>query len=97
MTTESKALALTIVKQNLGLSSDVRDAYITSIIEGVVSELSRKGVEDSGAGANYGNEYLMFVADFSAWRYRAQGGSSGEYPRNLAYRLNSLLLGARDV
>ncbi|MCP3025412.1 hypothetical protein [Halobacillus sp. A5] len=80
--------ALDIVKARLGISSTVRDSYITKIVEGVVTELE----EEKGLVLDSASSYhLMFVADFSTWRYQNKDVMSG-MPRHLQFRLHNLII-----
>lgn len=92
MTEDNKALALEICKSNLGLSSTIRDKYLEQLIDGAAAEITRKGVTLTDKDSDYTTEYIVFVADFAAWRYRSRG-SSDVIPRDLRYRLNCLIIG----
>ncbi|PEL13785.1 hypothetical protein [Bacillus sp. AFS017336] len=79
---------LQLVKARLGISSDVRDGYLLAIIEGILTELS----EEQGLVLSEVNSYhLMFVADFSTWRYQNRDSADG-MPRHLQYRLHNLII-----
>ncbi|WP_251026864.1 hypothetical protein [Bacillus sp. ISL-46] len=79
---------LQLVKARLGISSTVRDLYLLAIIEGVLTELS----EEQGLVLDEFNSYhLMFVADFSTWRYQNRD-SEGSMPRHLQFRLHNLII-----
>jgi hypothetical protein len=81
---------LHLVKARLGISSNVRDIYLLAIIEGVLTELE----EEQGLVLDEANSYhLMFVADFSTWRYQNRD-SDGGMPRHLQYRLHNLIIRA---
>jgi hypothetical protein len=84
---------LQLVKARLGITSTVRDVYLLAIIEGVLTELS----EEQGLVLSEINSYhLMFVADFSTWRYQNRD-SGGGMPRHLQYRLHNLIIRAGGV
>lgn len=86
--TEMISSALKLVKARLGLSSIVRDEYLTAIIEGVLTELK----EEKGLVLDGTNSYhLMFVVDFSTWRYQNRD-STGGTPRHLQFRLHNLMV-----
>jgi hypothetical protein len=79
---------LLLVKARLGISTNVRDEYLTAIIDGVLTEL----LEEKGLVLAETNPYhLMFVADFSAWRYQNRDSADG-MPRHLQYRLHNLMI-----
>lgn len=87
---------LTLVKARLGISSSVRDEYLSAIIDGVKTELE----EEKGLVLDDANSYhLMFVVDLSTWRYQNKDSMDG-MPRHLQFRLHNLMIhggGANDV
>lgn len=85
------ALVLSLVKARLGISTKVRDTYLTAIIDGVIQELDEeKGLVLNGTDPNH----LMFVVDYATWRYQSRDSDTG-MPRHLQYRLHNLFLHAR--
>ncbi|PPA71911.1 hypothetical protein [Jeotgalibacillus proteolyticus] len=84
-----KEVVLPLIKQRIGIRSDIRDTYIESIIAGVESEMKKKGIlvnkEDQS--------HIMFIVDFSTWRYQNRD-TMGDTPRHLQYRLKELYLQA---
>ena len=84
-TNEDKILNL--VKATLGYKSSVRDELLKVIVKSVVDELEiQKRIK-----VDYNNaEHLMFVVDYSVFRYENKGG--GTIPRNLEYRLRNLMV-----
>ena len=84
-TIEDKALGL--VKATLGYKSSIRDELLKVIVKSVVDELEiQKRIK-----VDYNNaEHLMFVVDYSVFRYENKGG--GTIPRNLEYRLRNLII-----
>ena len=82
--------AVDLVKDRLGIRSNVRDTYITSITNAVVTELE----EEKGLAIDLANPYhLMFVVDYATWRYQSRD-SDGAMPRHLQYRLHNLMIHA---
>nr|DAP11985.1 MAG TPA: Head Tail Connector Protein [Bacteriophage sp.] len=80
--------ALPLVKANLNITQNVRDEYLTAIINGVVEQLQN----EQGLALDEADPYhLQFVVDFSAWRYRGRG-EDGPMPQNLRFRLNNLMI-----
>ena len=85
---------LDLLKANLGIASNVRDEYLKMIIDGVISELEdNHGVvlEESDTAQ------IMFVVDYSAWRYRSVDPNNsakfaGDMPRNLKWRLHNQII-----
>jgi len=91
------AQVLELVKARLGITTVVRDVYLTAIIEGIIKELT----DEKGLALDGANPYhLMFVVDFATWRYQSRD-ESGAMPRHLQYRLHNLMIhtggGASDV
>ena len=78
---------LAIVKARLGITSTVRDLYITAIINGIIDELQTvQGIvinETSQA-------HLMFVADYVEYRYSNKDNPI--FPRHLQFRLHNLIM-----
>ena len=88
---------LDLVKARLGITTAVRDTYLTAIINGIIKELEdEKGLVLDGANPYH----LMFVVDFATWRYQNRDSPEG-MPRHLQYRLHNLMIhaggGASDV
>lgn len=91
------AQVLELVKARLGITTAVRDTYLTAIISGVIDELEKeKGIQLDSDNAHH----LMFVVDFATWRYQSRD-ESGAMPRHLQFRLHNLMIhaggGASDV
>ena len=88
------AQVLELVKARLGITTAVRDAYLTAIIFGVIDELEKeKGIQLDSDNAHH----LMFVVDYATWRYQSRD-SSGALPRHLQWRLHNLIIsGDNDV
>lgn len=87
--------ALTLVKDRLGLRSDVRNTYLTAIINSVIKELS----DEKGLVLTETNPYhLMFVVDVASWRYQNRDSPNG-MPRHLQYRLHNMMIhvGAKNL
>lgn len=80
--------ALSLVKSRLGISSDVRDEYLTKIIEGIVDELKKVYGLSLDKDSPH---HLMFVVDFSSWRYQNKDSHDG-MPRHLQFRLHNLVI-----
>ena len=78
---------LELLKVNLGIMTDKRNEYLLSIIDSVISELESEQVIIID---NNDDLHIMFIVDYSAWRYRSRG--EGVMPRNLQFRLHNLVL-----
>lgn len=89
------ATILDLVKARSGISTDVRDTYLLAIIEGIITELEgEKGIVLDNENQNH----LMFVVDYSVWRYQSRD-STGDMPKHLHWRLRNLYLnsGGKNV
>lgn len=94
-----------LVKERLGIKTDVRDTYLTAIVDGVLKELK----DEKGLALDGANPYhLMFAVDYATWRYQSVGdvtanhtGKAMSMPRHLQYRLHNLFIhaggGASDI
>lgn len=82
------ATILSLVKARLGISTEVRDIYLASIIDSVLKELE----DEKGVTLEVGNmNHIMFVADYVTWRYQSRD-SAGDMPRHLQWRLHNLMI-----
>lgn len=82
------ATILELIKARIGISSDVRDTYLLAIIESVIAELGdEKGIVLDRENMNH----IMFIVDYSTWRYQNRDGDKGT-PRNLQFRLHNLFI-----
>ena len=90
------ATIISLVKARLGITTAVRDVYLTAIIEGIIKELTdEKGLVLDGASPYH----LMFVVDFATWRYQNRDTMEA-MPRHLQFRLHNLFIsggGGDDV
>ncbi|WP_031517612.1 hypothetical protein [Desulfofalx alkaliphila] len=81
-------LATNLVKERLGIRTNVRDTYLTTITESVIKELEdEKGLVLDGANPYH----LMFVVDYATWRYQSRD-SDKAMPRHLQFRLHNLII-----
>lgn len=84
--------ALELVKVQLGISTNTRDDYIKNIIDGTKRELEDiQGLVLDETNPNH----LMFLVDYSAWRYQSVGQDVG-MPERLHWRLRNLMVGGKD-
>ena len=84
-TNEDKILGL--VKATLGFKSSVRDELLKVVVKSIIDELEIQ----KRISINFENaEHIMFVVDYSVFRYENKGG--GVIPRNLEYRLRNLII-----
>ena len=79
---------LLLLKARLGISTNVRDVYLTAIIESIIEELTdEKGITLEEENVNH----LMLIVDYASWRYKSRD-ESGAMPRYLQYRLHNLMI-----
>lgn len=79
-----------LVKARLGISTTVRDTYLTAIVDGLLKELA----DEQNLLLDDGNPYhLMFVVDFATWRYQNRDVPDS-MPRHLQFRLHNLMIHA---
>lgn len=82
------AKILKLVKARLGITTAVRDEYLTAIISGIVQELE----QEKGIALDMDNmNHLMFCVDYATWRYQSRD-ESGAMPRHLQFRLHNLMI-----
>ena len=90
MTPMDEAKILALVKARLGITTAVRDTYLSAIISGVLDELEHeKGIRLNPEDMNH----VMFCVDLATWRYLSRD-APGDMPRHLQYRLHNLIISA---
>ena len=77
---------LTIVKTDLEISSDSRDAYLSNLIGLSISAIAREGITLADS-----TEDGMLVATYAAFLYRKRREETYSMPRSLRYMLNKRL------
>ncbi len=83
-----KTKARDLVKAKVGLTGTARDTFIDAIVAGIATELEdERGLVLDGTNPNH----LMFVVDYSAWRYQSRDSDKG-LPRHLQWRLHNLYI-----
>lgn len=100
---ETTEQILSLVKAKLGISTTVRDTYLTAIIKSVTTELrdqqgltlllSTDSTDENEIQKTY--LHLMFVVDLATWRY--QNKDSAGIPRNLQFRLHNLMISNKSL
>lgn len=79
---------LELVKARIGISTNVRDEYLTKIIEGIKDELETQ----QGLSIDLDSPHiLMFLVDYATWRYQNRDSHDG-MPRHLQFRLHNLVI-----
>ncbi|MDY2986130.1 MAG: phage head-tail connector protein [Peptoniphilus sp.] len=80
--------ALKLVKAQLGITINSRDEYLKAIIEGCKKELLNiQGIKIDETIP----DDLMFLVDYSAWRYSSKDSDAG-MPERIRWRLRNLFL-----
>lgn len=81
------SVILQLVKESLGIRSNIRDGYITAIINGLIKELE----DEKGLILDSENFYhLLFIVDYAAWSYGNKDHAA--MPRHLQFRLHNLII-----
>ena len=81
------SIVLQLVKEVIGIRTNVRDIYLTAIIKGIIKELE----DEKGLSLDGSNDYhLLFVVDYVAWSYKNKDGAG--MPRHLQFRLHNLVI-----
>lgn len=79
--------ALPLLKAKLGISTTVRDPYLTAIIQGIEDELLNvQGLTLDTLDSSH----LMFIVDYAEYRYNNRGNPM--MPRHLQWRLHNLMI-----
>ena len=80
-------LILPILKARVGISTNVRDALLTLLINGIVSDCK----ETHGITLDKDkDDHVMFVLDWATWKYNHP--EDGTTPRSIQYRLKNLII-----
>lgn len=78
---------LALVRAKMGITSTIRDAYITAIINGIIKELQTV----QGIAIDETNiAHLMFIVDYAEYRYSNKDNPT--MPRHLQFRLHNLMV-----
>lgn len=84
--------ALSLLKARLGITIDKRDVYLQAIIEGVKREVKDiQGLDLDESNPNH----LMFLVDYSCWRYMNKGEDK-PMPQHILFRLKNLMVGGKN-
>lgn len=81
------ALILTLVKDRLGISTTVRDIYITARVNGAITEIANMGLVLDGTNPSHS----LLLVDYVTWQYQSRDSNAG-MPRHLQFRLHSLIV-----
>lgn len=83
--------ALELFKIDLGIMHNKRDTYFVTLLEGVKSEIERKGIVLDLEIA----DDIIFFCDYAAWQYRKRMENE-PMPNNLQYRLRNRIIRKRS-
>lgn len=81
---------LTLVKQDLLIKSNLRDNYLTNIINSCESELANRGIKLNESNI----DDTLLLSDYVAWRYRHREDEKG-MPEHLRLRIANKKLKGR--
>lgn len=88
-----KDTILKLLKERIGIRSNIRDEYLTYIIESILDEL----INEKGLSIDVDSpSHLMFIVDYSYFRYKSRD-DKGNLPRHLQFRLHNLIVGDKSV
>lgn len=88
----SNAIELQLLKLKLGISTDVRDAFLKSLLSAVKSEIKNVlGIvlDDKR------DDHIHFIVDYAYYRYVNRDSAS--IPRHLQWRMHNLVLEGRGT
>ena len=84
-------IILNLLKIDLGITHNLRDAYFTSTIVAAQKEIESRGITLDLSNV----EDQMLLSDYAAWKYRKRQEDVG-LPQNLTYRLRNRVVKARS-
>ncbi|AEY64827.1 hypothetical protein [Clostridium sp. BNL1100] len=84
-------IILTLLKIDLGITHNLRDAYFISTILAAQKEIEYKRITLDLSNV----EDQMLLSDYAAWKYRKRQEDVG-LPQNLTYRLRNRVVKARS-
>lgn len=85
-------LILSLLKLDLGITTNGRDEYFINLIEGSIKEIERKGIT-----LDLNNiDDQMLLSDYSAWKYRKR---QEDIPlaQNIQLRIRNRIVKERSV
>lgn len=87
MNTQTKENLLILLKLDLGISHNLRDAYFNNLLESSKKEIERTGIVVDFEEA----DDQMLVVDYTVWSYRKRQENI-PLSRNLQLRINNRLI-----
>lgn len=87
MDEQTKATLLTLLKIDLGITHNLRDALFNNLIDSAQQEIERTGIVLEFKSV----DDQMLVVDYASWTYRNRGTDVG-LSRNLQIRIKNRLI-----
>ena len=81
---------LALLKQDIGIKNNAKDAYFKTLIKSSKSELARKGIKLDTKTV----DDAMLLSDFAAWNYRKRQ-EDVPLPANLQNRIKNRIIHRR--
>lgn len=78
---------LQLLKLDLGITHNLRDAYFSNALETAEIELSKMGVDLTSSTV----EDTKLIVDYTVWQYRKRQEDAG-LSRNLKFRINNRII-----
>jgi hypothetical protein len=81
---------LILLKIDLGITHNLRDAYFIKLVEGSIKEINKRGIKlDMNNSADQ-----MLVSDYAAWTYRKRQ-EDAPLASNIQHRLKNRIIEER--
>ncbi|MFJ7736401.1 hypothetical protein ACIQ2D_08655 [Lysinibacillus sp. NPDC097287] len=87
MSEDFLAICLELLKLDLGITHNLRDAYFSNAVKTAEIELSKMGVDLTASTV----EDAKLVVDYAVWQYRKRQEDVG-LSRNLKFRINNRII-----
>lgn len=87
MNEETKTLILSLLKLDLGITHNLRDAYFSNVISSGLNEIKTMGAELNLSNA----DDQMLLVDYAAWNYRHRQ-ENVPLSRSIQFRINNRLI-----
>jgi hypothetical protein len=81
---------LSLLKIDLGITHNLRDAFFTKLIQGTMKEIERRGIT---ADLNSPDDQMLIV-DYAAWAYRKRNEDT-PLAQNIQHRLRNRIIKER--
>lgn len=81
---------LNLLKIDLGITHNLRDAFFIKLIEGTIKEIERRGITPDLNSA----DDQMLICDYAAWAYRKRAEDT-PLAQNIQHRLRNRIIKER--